>query len=92
MIFLVIDGADVDAVAAHAAVLAHRRYGVGCDQILLIVDDVDCDVSLVIFNRDGSWRRLCGNGARCVAELVLRRLGQARVSINTAGGVFGGLA
>ena len=52
--FLVIDGADVDAVAAHAAVLAHRRYGVGCDQILLIVDDVDCDVGLVIFNRDGS--------------------------------------
>ena len=88
--FLVIDEATavVDAVAAHAAVLAHRRYGVGCDQILLIVDDVDCDVGLVIFNRDGSVAEACGNGARCVAELVLRRLGQERVSINTAGGVL----
>ena len=86
--FLVIDGADVDVVAAHAAVLAHRRYGVGCDQILLIVDDVDCDVGLVIFNRDGSVAEACGNGARCVAELVLRRLGQERITIKTAGGVL----
>ena len=88
--FLVIDEATavVDAVGVDAARLASRRYGVGCDQILLIVDDVDCDVGLVIFNRDGSVAEACGNGARCVAELVLRRLGQARVSINTAGGVL----
>ena len=89
--FLVVDGADaavVDAVAADAARLASRRYGVGCDQILLIIDDVDCDVGLVILNRDGSVAEACGNGARCVAELVLRRLGKTRVSIRTAGGIL----
>jgi len=54
--------------------ITERRYGVGCDQLLVLRPDDDCDVRMIIFNTDGSEAKNCGNGLRCVADLLLRRM------------------
>ncbi len=49
--------------------LADRRFGVGCDQLLLIepAESEQADIRYRIFNADGGEVAQCGNGARCVA-------------------------
>ena len=57
-----------------AAQLAHRNFGVGCDQILTIEAPraAGSVASYRIFNADGSASQQCGNGARCVAAWLVR--------------------
>jgi diaminopimelate epimerase len=52
--------------------IADRRFGVGCDQILLVepARNPQTDFHYRIFNRDGSEVEQCGNGARCFARFV----------------------
>ncbi len=52
--------------------LADRRFGVGCDQVLLVEAAAESDVDFVyrIYNADGSEVEQCGNGARCFARFV----------------------
>ena len=72
--FVVID-ARVDPVAidAHQArALADRRTGVGCDQLILIGAGTTTDVTMRIWNADGSEVAACGNATRCVPVLIGR--------------------
>lgn len=52
--------------------LADRRFGVGCDQILVIEppSSADVDFNYRIFNADGSEVGQCGNGSRALARYV----------------------
>jgi len=61
-----------DAVPEAAArALADRRRGIGCDQILVIRSSDRADIRMDILNHDGSPSGACGNGTRCVADLVM---------------------
>ncbi len=53
--------------------IADRRFGIGCDQILLVEkpNQSDVDFRYRIFNSDGSEVEHCGNGARCFVKFVL---------------------
>jgi diaminopimelate epimerase len=53
--------------------IADRRFGIGCDQILLVEkpSQADVDFKYRIFNSDGSEVEHCGNGARCFVKFVL---------------------
>ncbi len=53
--------------------LADRRFGVGCDQLLLVepAQVRGVDFRYRIFNADGGEVEQCGNGARCFARFVL---------------------
>ena len=55
-----------------ARALAHRQFGVGCDQILLVDTPLhpEADFRYRIFNADGSEVEHCGNGARCFVRFV----------------------
>ncbi len=55
--------------------ITKRRYGIGCDQLLLMFPDTEADIRLRIFNNDGSEAENCGNGLRCVASLLLEEVG-----------------
>lgn len=68
--------------------LADRRTGIGFDQalVLLPASSPEVDVFYRIFNADGSEVEQCGNGARCIAALVARKLGRARVRMDSPGG------
>ncbi len=52
--------------------IADRRFGVGCDQLLLVeqADSPEVDFHYRIFNADGGEVEQCGNGARCFARFV----------------------
>ena len=52
--------------------LADRRFGVGCDQLLLVEKALQpgTDFRYRIFNADGGEVEQCGNGARCFARFV----------------------
>ncbi len=53
--------------------IAHRRFGIGCDQILMVETPTlpEADFRYRIFNADGSEVEQCGNGARCFARFVI---------------------
>jgi diaminopimelate epimerase len=72
--------------------IADRRFGVGCDQILLVEapGSPEVDFRYRIFNADGSEVEQCGNGARCFARFVReKKLTSKRViSVETAAGII----
>ena len=72
--------------AGLARALGDRNRGVGFDQLAEIRDAVDADFALDFWNNDGSRAGACGNATRCVADYVMRGLGQDHVSITTARG------
>ena len=55
--------------------LAHRQFGIGADQILLVekTDRPDADFKYRIFNADGGEVEQCGNGSRCFVRFVLNQ-------------------
>ena len=57
--------------------LADRHRGIGFDQAIVFepAHTPDTVAFYRIFNADGGEVEQCGNGARCVAALVARRLG-----------------
>jgi diaminopimelate epimerase len=72
--FVVIDAVR-QAVALDAGrvrAIADRRFGVGCDQVLLVEPprSPTTEFHYRIFNADGGEVEQCGNGARCFARFV----------------------
>lgn len=72
--FVVLDGvrAPIEMTPAIARAIAHRQFGIGCDQILLVEtpSHPEADFRYRIFNSDGSEVEHCGNGARCFVKFV----------------------
>jgi len=76
---------DLDQTAAKT--LADRRWGVGCDEILIIEHPRNGgDVFMGVRNADGSVAEQCGNGVRCVADVVMNETGKEKLFIETLGG------
>ena len=73
--FVVVDLITQSAklLSAHLKRIADRRFGIGCDQVLVIEPPIrpDSDFYYRIYNADGQEVEQCGNGARCVAKFVL---------------------
>ena len=87
--FIVLDGRDgspmPDAIQMQA--LAHRHLGIGCDQLMVLMPPVDgVDVVLDMFNADGGVAGACGNGTRCVADLIMAERNTDKVVIRTISG------
>lgn len=59
--------------------IAHRQYGIGCDQIIIISSDIKYECSLQIFNADGSESFACGNASRCIARIINKENIQIKV-------------
>ena len=72
--FVVIDviQQDVKLSTDQIKFLANRRFGVGCDQVLLVesANQKEADFRYRIFNADGGEVEQCGNGVRCFAVFV----------------------
>jgi diaminopimelate epimerase len=81
------DGSNVSAFAAKE--IANRRTGVGCDQLIILKNSHNNnDVFLEFRNNDGSKSSACGNGTRCVAEMVLEEKSQEEIKIETEAGIL----
>jgi diaminopimelate epimerase len=74
--FIVLNGIDQDLsdiTKDQWRALAHRQFGIGADQILLVENATrpDADFRYRIFNADGGEVEQCGNGSRCFVRFVL---------------------
>ncbi|MFX4085394.1 diaminopimelate epimerase [Sphingobium yanoikuyae] len=94
--FVVIDArsAPVAMTEARARAIADRHAGIGCDQLIVIGSPQagdQADVSMQIFNADGSEVEACGNATRCVPLFVGRDvLIRTKAGLLNAKGVDGG--
>ncbi|MFO7603307.1 MAG: diaminopimelate epimerase [Gammaproteobacteria bacterium] len=90
--FVVLDGIhqNLQLSKDHLRHLAHRHFGIGCDQILLVetATRADVDFRYRIFNADGGEVEQCGNGARCFARFVLDKglTTSTEIAVETQGG------
>ena len=62
------------------------RNFVGCDQLILIGTDKSVDANLKFYNSDGGESGACGNGTRCVADLISKELNNKSVVLKTLSG------
>lgn len=55
--------------------ISSRKFGIGCDQVLLIEPPKtpDTDFYYRIFNADGTEVEQCGNGARCIGQYIVNK-------------------
>lgn len=76
----------------HIRKLADRRFGIGCDQVLLveIPQNPEVDFRYRIFNGDGVEVEQCGNGARCFAKFVRDKklTGKDNIRVETHAGII----
>jgi diaminopimelate epimerase len=68
--FVMICHDDVQLIQSLSAQMADRRYGIGCDQVVLVNSD---ETFIRFFNADGSEAEACGNGSRCAAEWLMKK-------------------
>jgi len=85
--FIIINGLD-DCLPAFpqdfVRRITERRYGVGCDQLLVLEKHPHADAAMRIFNNDGTEASNCGNGLRCAADLLMRLHAKDSISIALA--------
>ncbi len=92
--FVVLDGTrqKIDLSPEQMRLLADRRFGVGCDQILLVekAQHRSADFRYRIFNADGGEVEQCGNGARCFMRFVYdnKLTGKREISVETQCGLI----
>jgi len=90
--FMVIDAINqiFNLTAQQIRKLAHRQFGVGFDQLLLVETSAIADFKYRIFNADGSEVAQCGNGARCFARFVFDQhlTDKREICVETASGII----
>ncbi len=92
--FVVLDGISqpVDLTPAQIRLLADRRLGVGCDQVLVVErpTEAGADFRYRIYNADGGEVEQCGNGARCFVMFVRSRglTQRDEIRVQTAAGLI----
>ena len=62
------------------------RKFIGCDQLIIINNHDKSDAKINFFNSDGSESGACGNGTRCVADLLSKENGKNNISLVTSAG------
>ncbi len=85
--FVILDGMDNILPKLTPSFIQHicdRHLGIGCDQLLVLQPSNQADRLMLIYNADGSQAANCGNGLRCVGDLLMRKLGKDIVSIALA--------
>jgi diaminopimelate epimerase len=92
--FVVFDGVNQTIALTPEKIrrLADRRFGVGCDQVLVVErpSSPGADFRYRIFNADGGEVEQCGNGARCFVRFVRDRglSTQDELRVETRGGLI----
>ena len=91
--FVLLDNAAAEPLpfARLAQIWCARRSSIGADGLLVLEPPTaaGADISMRIFNADGSEAEMCGNGIRCVARyLAQQQEGDSKfVTVQTASGL-----
>ena len=65
-----------------------NRNFLGCDQLILIEKDKSTDAFLKFYNSDGGESGACGNGTRCVADLISKECNNKSIVLRTISGIL----
>lgn len=68
--------------------MANRRFGIGCDQLIVIEPSSKADAFMRIYNSDASESGACGNATRCIADIVLKDSGKDKITLETISGLL----
>jgi diaminopimelate epimerase len=74
--------------AADVRAIADRAGGVGCDQLIAIEPSARAEAFVRFWNADGGVTAACGNGARCVAWLLMQASGRDETRFETEAGLL----
>ena len=90
--FVVVDGRAraFDITPTLAQAIAHRRFGVGFDQLAVIepTRGPSAAAHLTFYNADGSLSAACGNATRCIARHLMTEQGVAELALTTERGTL----
>ena len=64
------------------------RGFIGCDQLIFIQKSDEKDAGLEFYNSDGSISGACGNGTRCVADLLSKENNDKEIILWTSSGAL----
>ena len=65
--------------------ICDRKF-IGCDQLILIKKNDTSDASLEFYNSDGGMSGACGNGTRCIADLLGKENNKKEIVLTTLSG------
>ncbi|MBU1196364.1 MAG: diaminopimelate epimerase [Proteobacteria bacterium] len=93
--FVLLDDRD-GSIQAHtpypqlAKKLCSRRFGIGADGILLMLNSAQSDMTFHIYNSDGSQAQMCGNGIRCLAKYMYENklVSRKQIRVETLAGLM----
>ena len=85
--FVIIDSREkVTNLSKEQIIRICDRNFIGCDQLILIEKDEISDARLKFFNSDGGESSACGNGTRCVADLISKEKNNKNIILATQSG------
>ena len=87
--FIIIDQRNKDFILSNDQItkICDRKF-IGCDQLILIKKNKKADAGLEFYNSDGSVSGACGNGTRCIADLLAKENNKKEISLWTSGGIL----
>ena len=85
--FVIIDNRHktTDLTKQQIIKICDRKF-IGCDQLILINKNDTSDASLEFYNSDGGTSGACGNGTRCVADLLSKEHNKSLITLTTQSG------
>ena len=85
--FVIIDQRDHDYQLNQEQIIkiCDRNF-IGCDQLILIKRKDQKNIKLEFYNSDGSVSGACGNGTRCVADLLSKKNNDKEIVLWTSSG------
>ncbi len=88
--FVIVDARQraVRLDALMVSMIANRKTGIGCDQVVALEPSDHAGVFMRIWNADGSEVAACGNASRCVASLLASGEEGTAVAIETRAGLL----
>ena len=85
--FVIIDNRQkINDLSKEQIIKICDRNFIGCDQLIFIEKDKTSDARLKFFNSNGGETGACGNGTRCVAELISKEKNDKIIILNTLSG------
>jgi diaminopimelate epimerase len=85
--FIIIDQRDHDYQLSNNQIIkiCDRNF-IGCDQLIFINKNHQKNIKLEFYNSDGSVSGACGNGTRCVADLLSKENNNKEIILWTSSG------